>query len=306
MKRAPTHHHPLDDHDRGLQHDLEQLAALKQRRRVLGMMLSGSALLMAGCGGDDSSGSTTTASSTSDSSSGSSSGSTSTGTGSTTSGTCTAAAEETEGPYPSDGSNTVSGQVSNVLSESGVVRGDIRNSFGGSSGVAAGVPLTLTLTLLNSNNLCQALSGYAIYLWHCTRDGNYSLYSSSVRDENYLRGVQVADANGQVTFTTIFPGCYSGRYPHIHFEIYSSLSMATLYTNKILTSQLALPRDICSTVYNGATGYSASVTNLSRVTIASDGIFGDNSAAQMAAMTPTLSGSVADGYTGTLTIGVPA
>lgn len=303
MTRAPTHHHLLDDHDRGLQHDLEQLAALKQRRRVLGMMLSGSALLIAGCGGDDSSDSTSTASSSSDSSS---SGSSSSGSTSTSSDTCTAVAEETEGPYPSDGSNTVDGQVSNVLSESGVVRSDIRSSFGGSSGVADGVPLTLTLTLLNSNNLCQALSGYAIYLWHCTRDGNYSLYSSSVRDENFLRGVQVADANGQVTFQTIFPGCYSGRYPHIHFEIYPSLSMATLYTNKILTSQIALPRDVCSTVYNGATGYSASVTNLSRVTIDSDGIFGDNTAAQMAAMTAALSGSVADGYTGTLTIGVPA
>lgn len=298
MTRAPTHHHLLDDHDRGLQHDLEQLAALKQRRRVLGMMLSGSALLIAGCGGDDSSDSTSTASSSSDSSS---SGSTS-----TSSDTCTAVAEETEGPYPSDGSNTVDGQVSNVLSESGVVRSDIRSSFGGSSGVADGVPLTLTLTLLNSNNLCQALSGYAIYLWHCTRDGNYSLYSSSVRDENFLRGVQVADANGQVTFTTIFPGCYSGRYPHIHFEIYPSLSMATLYTNKILTSQIALPRDVCSTVYSGASGYSASVTNLSRVTIDSDGIFGDNTAAQMAAMTLAMSGSVADGYASTLTIGVPA
>jgi protocatechuate 3,4-dioxygenase beta subunit len=305
MTRAPTHH-PLDDHDRGLQHDLEQLAALKQRRRVLGMMLSGSALLMAGCGGDDTTASSTTASSAGDSSAGgTTTGGTTTGTG-TTSGSCTAVAEETEGPYPSDGSNTVNGAVSNVLSESGVVRSDIRNSFGGSSGVAEGVPLTLTLTLLNSNNLCQALSGYAIYLWHCTRDGNYSLYSSSVRDENFLRGVQVADANGQVTFTTIFPGCYSGRYPHIHFEIYSSLSMATLYTNKILTSQIALPRDVCSTVYSGASGYSASVTNLSRVTITSDGIFGDNTAAQMAAMTAALSGSVADGYTGTLTVGVPA
>jgi protocatechuate 3,4-dioxygenase beta subunit len=305
MTRAPTHHHLLDDHDRGLQHDLEQLAALKQRRRVLGMMLSGSALLIAGCGGDDSSDTTSTTSS-SGSTGSSSSGDTSTGGTSTSSGTCTAVAEETEGPYPSDGSNTVNGAVSNVLSESGVVRSDIRSSFGGSSGVAEGVPLTLTINLLNSNNLCQALSGYAIYLWHCTRDGNYSLYSSSVRDENFLRGVQVADANGQVTFQTIFPGCYSGRYPHIHFEIYPSLSMATLYTNKILTSQIALPRDVCSTVYNGATGYSASVTNLARVTIDSDGIFGDNSAAQIAAMTAAVSGSVADGYTGTLTIGVPA
>ncbi len=302
MTRAPKHH-DLHDHDLGLQHDLEQIAALKRRRRVLGLMLSGGALLLTGCGGDDSSGSTTTSTDTSGSS-GSSGGSSS---GSTSgSEACTAAAEETEGPYPSDGSNTVNGQVSNVLSDSGIVRSDIRSSFGSASGVADGVPTKLTLTLLNSNNLCQPLSGYAIYLWHCTRDGQYSLYSSGVREENFLRGVQVADANGQVTFQTILPGCYSGRYPHIHFEIYPSLSMATLYTNKLLTSQIALPRDVCSAVYSGDSGYSASVSNLSRVTIDSDGIFGDNTAAQMSAMTAVMSGSVAEGYTGTLTIGVPA
>lgn len=291
----------IDDHDLGLQRDLEKIAALKQRRRVLGMMLSGSALLIAGCNGDDSSGtSTTSTSGDSSSGSGSSTGST------TTSGTCTAAASETNGPYPSDGSNTVNGQVSNVLTASGVVRSDIRSSFGSSTTVAPGVPLTLTLTLLNSNNLCTPLAGYAIYIWHCTRDGLYSLYSNGVQNENFLRGVQVADANGQVTFTTIFPGCYSGRYPHIHFEIYPSLSMATLYTNRVLTSQMAMARDVCSTVYSSATGYSASANNLAGVTIANDNVFGDNSTAQMAAMTPTLSGDITNGYTGTLSIGVPA
>jgi protocatechuate 3,4-dioxygenase beta subunit len=289
----------IDDHDLGLQHDLERIAALKQRRRVLGMMLSGSALLIAGCNGDDSS--PTTDSTSSSGSSGSSTGSTT-----TTSGTCTAAASETNGPYPSDGSNTVNGQVSNVLADSGVVRSDIRSSFGSSTNVAPGVPLTLTLTLLNSNNLCGPLAGYAIYTWHCTRDGLYSLYSNGVQNENFLRGVQVADANGQVTFTTIFPGCYSGRYPHIHFEIYPSLSMATLYTNRILTSQMALPRDVCSTVYSGATGYSASLSNLAGVTIANDNVFRDNTTAQMATMTPTLSGDISNGYTGTLSIGIPA
>jgi len=118
--------------------------------------------------------------------------------------------------------------------------------------------------------------------------------------------VQVSDSSGQVTFTSIFPGCYSGRYPHIHFEIYPSLAMATLYTNKILTSQMAMPRDICSTVYSAATGYSASVTNLASVTTANDNVFGDNTAAQIAAQTPTLSGSMYAGYTGTIVIGVPA
>lgn len=293
----------IDDHDLGLQHDLERIAALKQRRRVLGLMLSGGAMLLAGCSGDGSSGDSTSTTDSTGSTGGSSSGGSSTG---STSGTCTAAASETAGPYPSDGSNTVNGAVSNVLAESGVVRSDIRSSFGSSITVAPGVPLTLTLTLLNSNNLCTPLSGYAIYLWHCTRDGLYSLYSSSVQNENFLRGVQVADANGQVTFTTIFPGCYSGRYPHMHFEIYPSLAMATLYTNRVFTSQMALARDICSTVYSGATGYSASSSNLAGVTIASDNVFSDNTTAQMTAMTPSLSGSISDGYTGSLTIGVPA
>jgi protocatechuate 3,4-dioxygenase beta subunit len=195
--------------------------------------------------------------------------------------------------------------ASNVLTESGIVRSDIRSSFGTSTALAGGVPLTLTLHLLNSNNSCAPLSGYAVYLWHCTREGGYSLYSSGLQDENFLRGVQVTDSTGSVTFQTIFPGCYSGRYPHIHFEVYPSLAMATLYTNKILTSQLALPSEVCNTVYGSASGYSASVSNFSRVTTSSDNVFGDNTAAQMAVMTPALTGSIAAGYTSTLSIGVP-
>jgi len=193
-----------------------------------------------------------------------------------------------------------------VLQESGVVRSDIRPSFGGSTGIADGVPLTLTLKILNSNNSCAALSGYAVYAWHCTRDGMYSLYSGAVRDENYLRGVQVSDANGEVAFTTVFPGCYAGRYPHIHFEVYPSLSMATLYTNRILTSQLAFERDLCSAIYQNASGYSDSLNNLAGVTIASDGVFGDNSAAEMAQMTAAVTGSVSAGYSGSIVVGVPA
>jgi protocatechuate 3,4-dioxygenase beta subunit len=185
-----------------------------------------------------------------------------------------------------------------------VVRSDIRSSFGTSTNTAAGVPMTLTITLVNTNNACAVLSGYAIYLWHCTREGGYSLYSSGITNENYLRGVQVTDANGQVTFTSIFPACYSGRWPHIHFEVYPSLATATSYVNRILTSQFALPSAICDTVYAGATGYSASVSNKASVSIASDGVFGDNTSAQIAAMTPTLTGSVAAGYTGTVVVGV--
>ncbi len=211
--------------------------------------------------------------------------------------------EETQGPYPADGSNSSSGVIRNVLSTSGVVRSDIRPSFAGvSSNVAAGVQTTLTLTLVNTNNACAPLAGYAIYLWHCTREGLYSLYT--VPAENYLRGVGVTDSNGQVTFITIFPGCYDGRWPHMHFEVYPSLPVATSYTNKILTSQLAMPLATCNAIYPNATGYSSSVTNLAKVTLATDNVFGDNTAAQIAAMQPVFTGSVSAGYTGTVTVGI--
>ena len=65
--------------------------------------------------------------------------------------------------------------------------------------------------------------GYAVYLWHCDREGEYSMYTGPDH-ENYLRGVQATDTNGSVTFTTIFPAGYSGRWPHIHFEVYPTLA----------------------------------------------------------------------------------
>jgi protocatechuate 3,4-dioxygenase beta subunit len=200
----------------------------------------------------------------------------------------------------------VNGTVSNILSASGVVRSDIRSSFGSSTTTAPGVPLTLTITLVNSNMACAPLQGYAIYIWHCNRDGNYSLYSSGVQNENYLRGVQVTDANGQVTFTTIFPACYSGRYPHIHLEAYPSLAAATSYASSVLTSQMALPSAICTAVYNNATGYAQSITNFAAVSTSTDNVFDSSTAAQLAQQTPALAGSVAAGYTGTILVGVGA
>jgi len=201
--------------------------------------------------------------------------------------------EETDGPFPGDGSNGA-----NVLNKSGVVRQDIRSSFAGLSGTAAGVLLNLELTLVSAST-CAPLTDYAVYLWHCDRAGNYSLYSSAAVNQNYLRGVQAADANGKVTFASIFPGCYAGRWPHIHFEVYRSLTAATQVSNKIATSQIALPKATCDLVY-AMSGYEASVRNLSSISLATDGIFRDGASLELA----TCSGSVASGITASLTIGV--
>ncbi|MEV6343027.1 hypothetical protein [Actinoplanes sp. NPDC051851] len=203
--------------------------------------------------------------------------------------------EETQGPYPADGSNS---NGLNVLKRSGIVRSDIRKCFGSATGTAAGIPLTVKLKLLYVKTKKPA-KGLAVYLWQCNRDGGYSLYSSGLTSKNYLRGVQVASKTGYVTFKSIFPACYSGRWPHIHFEVYPSLAKATSYKTKLHTSQLAMPADVAKKVF-ATTGYSASVTNFAQVSLSTDNVFKDGYTAEM----PALSGSVTAGYTATLTVGV--
>ena len=182
------------------------------RRVALSALRSLGVATLWGCGGGGESTSTDAGTGTDSGSgtgsgtgSGSSSG-TGTGTGTGTTTTCSVVPEETAGPYPADGS-TASNNTYNVLALSGIVRSDIIRSSVGSSSQVGGVPLSITITLTNTKASCAPLSGYAIYLWHCTQDGNYSVYSSNNIADNYLRGVQATDANGTVTFTTIVPGC---------------------------------------------------------------------------------------------------
>ena len=276
------HGREIEESDRGLVYDLQTLV---DRRKMLGLFggLSAAALLAA-CGG---------------SGSGGSAGATGSGSGATTSsssagGDLAEVPEETAGPFPADGSNGP-----NVLDDSGIVRSDIRSSFGSSTTTAEGVPLTIRLTVRDAAT-GDAAKGAGVYLWHCDRDGNYSLYSQAAANENYLRGAQEADAGGTVTFQSIFPACYSGRWPHIHFEVYDSLSDATSSGPIVRTSQIALPMEACEAVYATA-GYERSVANLSQVSLAGDMVFGDDGGIHQLA---TMSGDASEGYTAALTIGV--
>lgn len=295
-------HDPHSHHDLGLAQDLKTLAAqieaqMASRRGALRWLMAGSAGALLGCGGGGGDAGTGTATL---GSTGTSTGSgTGTSTGSTT---CSVIPEETAGPYPGDGSNTSNGSVANVLALSGVVRSDIRTSIGGATGTASGVPLTVTIELVNTNSSCADLSGYAIYLWHCDAQGRYSMYSSGVTAENYLRGVQPTASDGTAVFQTVFPGCYSGRMPHIHFEVYRSTGVATQYSNKLRTSQIALPRDTCSNVYSGSSTYSASVANLAAISFSTDNVFSDGVSTQLA----TMAGDLTNGFTARLQVGVAA
>src|SRR5215212_10339340 len=164
---------------------------------------------------------------------------------------------------------------------------------------AEGVPLGITMTINDFANKKSPLAGAAVYIWHCDREGRYSLYSQDITDENYLRGVQETDDGGQVKFDTIFPACYTGRWPHIHFEVYPSLAKATNSANKIATSQMALPEPAFKAVY-ATSGYEQSVRNLSRVSLDSDNVFSDGYDLQV----PTLTGDPAKGYQLTFTCAV--
>jgi protocatechuate 3,4-dioxygenase beta subunit len=199
--------------------ETEADAGRKTRRQVLGLLGGlGAAAVVAGCGGGTgtsqsvrrASGSTTTAATTN----GASTSTTATTDAAGTLSSCSKIPEETEGPFPGDGSNGP-----NVLTEDGVVRGDIRSSIGSASGVAKGVPLTVELTVVDAST-CAPRAGAAVYVWHCDMNGGYSMYSQGVSNENYLRGVQATDANGKASFQSIFPACYAGRWPHIHFEVF--------------------------------------------------------------------------------------
>ena len=272
----------VEDHDRGLAFDLPRLVS---RRRALGLFAGGvGSVALAACGSSSDDTASTTSTSSDDSSS---------STESSASGT-SEIPDETAGPFPGDGSNGP-----NILTESGVVRSDITKSIGDASGVAEGIPTTVEMTLLDVAGGGKALAGAAVYLWHCDIAGRYSLYDDEVVNENYLRGVQASGDDGKLTFRTIFPAAYAGRWPHIHFEVYESVDAATSASSKLKTSQIALPAETCELVY-ATEGYEQSVQNLSQMSLESDNVFSDGYASQLA----TASGSADSGFTVKLNVGV--
>lgn len=203
--------------------------------------------------------------------------------------------DETAGPYPGDGSNGA-----DVLEQSGIVRSDLRSSLDGGA-TATGIPMTLNLTIFDTANGDAPMTGAAVYVWHCDTEGNYSMYSSGIENETYLRGVQVVGDDGVVSFTSIFPGCYDGRWPHIHFEVYPNVDAITDASNAIATSQVALPKDTCDVVYADTSLYPSSASNLTRVSLDSDNVFGDDGGALQLA---TTSGDNTSGYTVSLGVRV--
>ena len=229
------------------------------RREALGTLTVAVGGLLNACSGSPTSASSTTTSS-----------STTTTGGSTA---CVVAASETAGPYP---------DITGMLNNPAFYRRDVTEG-------RPGLPLTLTLTVVNANSGCSPVSGAVVEIWHCDANGVYSEYGSGA-GQTFLRGLQTADSNGQVTFTTIYPGWYQGRATHIHVDVYVS-------GRNVKTTQIAFPESVTSAVYASGV-YAAKGQNPQ--SNPSDMVFSDGVSTELA----TLTGSVSSGYTSTLQLGV--
>jgi protocatechuate 3,4-dioxygenase beta subunit len=212
-------------------------------------------------------------------------GGTTTGTGSTGStGSCLVTPTEEEGPFPYPG-----GELTNPLQRVDVTGGQ------------TGVPLSITFNVVNTNSACAVVANARVDIWQCNKDGYYSGYANqpgylgtqSFTGQTFLRGFQLTDASGNAPFTTIYPGWYGGRATHIHMEI---------YINNVLKkmTQITFSETISDAVHI-STLYAAHGKNTTRN--ATDSVFG-NSATDLANETVALTGSIANGYSGSYTIGL--
>ena len=238
------------------------------RREVLAALGASMSAAMAACGGSSTSPTATSTTTTN----------TTTTTPTSGSSTCVISPTETRGPYP---------DAVGMINNSSFFRRDITEG-------KPGIPLTLTLTVVNVNSACAAVSGLQVEIWQCDATGNYSEYSQpgfNGTGQTFLRGVQTTDANGQVTFTTIYPGWYAGRATHIHVDVYRSGAI-------VKSTQIAFPETVSSAVY-GSSVYAAHGQN-TQTTNANDNVFSDGVTNELA----TVTGSVAAGYTAMLNVGI--
>ena len=199
--------------------------------------------------------------------------------GGTAPGSCAVAPTETEGPFP-------------TKVPSSYVRADITDG-------RAGYPMTATISITNSNNSCAALAGALVDIWHCDAEGNYSEYggtgmqSTNYQAVHFLRGRQTTDASGQVKFTSIFPGWYSGRATHMHVHVYSATGTSLKIT------QIAFPEG-AGTAVAAVNGYKKGLSGYT--SNAQDNVFSDGVAQELA----TVTGSTSAGFQLNISFAVPA
>jgi protocatechuate 3,4-dioxygenase beta subunit len=149
-------------------------------------------------------------------------------------GACTLTPQAVEGPFYFDPK---------------LVRADIAED-------RAGAPVKLVLRIIEAGP-CTPLANIRVDVWHADASGWYSGYdrqgadgATSTKGATFLRGTQIADADGTVTFRTVYPGWYPGRTPHIHVK-------AFLDATTLITGQVYFPDELSAKVYQTRDAYKA-------------------------------------------------
>jgi protocatechuate 3,4-dioxygenase beta subunit len=237
----------------------------------------GTAVMLAGCGGSGGASSIPTAATP-----------TPTAAPVGTSGACAVTPEGEIGPYFADDSL------------SGFNRSNILANLDGTA-VQAGVPLTLTVQVYDTQAGCAAMSGVQIDVWHCSASGVYSDEASeNTSSQTWLRGYQITGSAGTVTFTTIVPGWYQGRATHIHVRARSKYNSASSTGDGSNTTQLFFPQAVVDALSSSVAPYDAHGVN--PTTNASDHVYTPQTKGKMELV---LSGTAGSGYVASVAIGLP-
>jgi len=185
---------------------------------------------------------------------------------------CVLIPTETAGPFPLD-----------LTENTFYFRQDVRED-------RQGVPLFLKMKILGDTD-CLPMQNVRVNIWACDKDGRYSGYSTNgnpgQQGLTYCRGYQITDANGEVEFITIFPGWYTGRICHIHFQVFVNSAYAAI-------SQLTFPLSEKNALYSANT--SLYTKGADPLTFSTDGIFADGYQYQLATLTPNSEKGGYDSY----------
>ena len=173
-----------------------------------------------------------------------------------------------------------------------LMRSDVRED-------RVGLATVLKLKIVDANE-CAPMAGALVDLWHCDAGGNYSAagdertaagHLKPATAARFLRGRQIADADGFVSFTTIYPGWYAGRTPHIHLKV-------RVGEREVATTQMFFSEALSNEIYATAP---YATRGLPETTNAGDGVLHAANGANGAWPKMTRKG---DTLAGTLTVGV--
>ena len=272
----------INDADRHSQPPIEVDRRFTRRQALSAIGTVGLGAFLAACASNSTSTTTTGSTTTNTAATTTSGAATTSGTAATTATTaitaldCVLVPEMTEGPYYLD---------------LDLVRSEITED-------RAGAPLALTIVVASVDG-CSPIQDAAVDLWHCDAEGIYSGFiaasigqGSGTDDSIFLRGTQLTDANGRVTFQTLYPGWYSGRTVHMHMKVHVG-------GNQIHTTQLFFDDAFTDEVYAANEPYAS--RNNRKVLNTNDGIYGGGGEA-----TTLVVAADGDAYAATLVVGVQA